>query len=108
MKEHDKDLVRQWCDACEREYAEKCWECPLWGLIHGMGKHYTRGWTMAQVFRCYMRMSPSPERARQIMEDTIGMPLNVVRLLLREIRDYEDYHDVSNEIDTGKIIGGLK
>jgi hypothetical protein len=94
MNEEHRDLVRQWCNACEREYAEKCWECPLWGLVYGIGKHYTQGWTMAQAFRAYMRMSPSPERARQIMEDTIGMPLNVARMILREIRDYEDCHDV--------------
>ena len=90
MNEKNKSLVRQWCTACEKECDEKCWECPLWGLIRGIKGHHERGWTMAQAMRAYMRISPTPERARQIMEETIGMPLDVARMLLKEIEDYEE------------------
>ena len=95
MNEEEKGLVRQWCEACEREYAEKCWQCPLWGLVYGIDKHIKNGWTMAQAFRCFMRLAPTPEQAKKTMEKTVaGASLDIVQMLLREIKDYEDCHDV--------------
>jgi len=94
MTEKDRQLVRDWCEACEREYDEKCWQCPLWGLVYGIGKHMKNGWSMAQAFRCFMRLAPTPEQARKTLEEAIGCPLDVAQMLLREIRDYEECHDV--------------
>jgi hypothetical protein len=87
----ERGLVRQWCDACEREYDEKCWQCPLWGLIYGIGKHMSNGWTMTQAFRCFMRLAPTPEQARKTLETVVtGAPLDIARMVLREIEDYEE------------------
>ena len=95
MKEEHKSLLRAWCTACEREYAEKCWQCPLWGLIYGIGKHMENGWTMAQAFRCFMRLAPTPEQARETIEKTVtGVPLDITRMIIREIKDYEECPDV--------------
>jgi len=94
MTGEEKELVKQWCHACEREYGEKCWQCPLYGLVRGIGKHYENGWTMAEAMRAYMRMSPTPEVARKLMEETLDMPLDVAKMIIREIRDYEECHDV--------------
>ena len=95
MKEEERGLVRQWCDACEKEYEEKCWQCPLWGLVYGIGKHYADGWTMAQAFRCFMRLAPTPEQARETLEKVVtGLPLDIVQMMLKEISDYEECPDV--------------
>jgi len=90
----NKQLLKQWCNACEREYGEKwCKFCPLWGFCKGVEKHYTDAWTMAQAFRWFMRLSPTPKQAKKIVEETINMPLHIAQMILREIKDYEEHKD---------------
>jgi len=89
-----KELLKEWCDACEREYGKECWCCLLWGFLLAAEKHYKKDWTMTQGMRHYMRQSPPSGEARKTLEEVIGCPLDVARMLLREIEDYEECHDV--------------
>jgi hypothetical protein len=90
----DGGLLKDWCDACHREYNEDCWACLLWGFLDAVEKHYTKGWTMNEAMRNYMRKSPPPDGAKERVEKVIGAPLHVVKMILKEIEDYEKYHDV--------------
>jgi len=89
-----KELLKEWCDACEREYGKECWCCLLWGFLLAAENHYKKGQTMTEGMRHYMRKSPPSGGAKKRLEEVIGAPLDVVRMLLREIIDYQDCHDV--------------
>lgn len=94
MTKEPKGLLKEWCDACGREYGEECWACLLWGFLLAVEMHYKKGTTMTEAMKYYMRLSPPPKEARKTLEEAIGTPLDVAQMLLREIKDYENCPDV--------------
>ena len=95
MKEHDKDILRNFCLLWAKEFnCKPCHTCALYGLLWCDNKIYDKGWTLQQAIRHFGRTSIPVEDARKILEEKMGLPLDIVQLLLREIRDYEDRHDV--------------
>jgi len=91
MKEHDKDILRNFCLMWAKEFScQPCSTCALYGLLWCDNKIYDKGWTLQQAIRNFGRTKISQEDARKILEEKMNMPLDIVQLLLREISDYEN------------------
>lgn len=90
MKEHDKDILRTFCLMWSKEFnCKPCHCCPLYGLLWCDNAIYDKGWTLQQAIRHFARTSIPQDEARKILEEKMNMPLDIVQMLLREIRDYE-------------------
>lgn len=95
MKEETKELLRDFCRYWSKEFLCKpCETCALYGVLWLDTNIYDRGWTLQQAIRIFGRTSIPETEARKILEEKMGLPLDIVTMLLREIKDYEDCRDV--------------
>ena len=95
MKEETKNILRKFCLMWSKEFnCKPCYTCPLYGLLWCDNKIYDKGWTLQQAIRYFARTSIPADEARKILEEKMNLPLDIVQMLLREIKDYEDCHDV--------------
>jgi len=94
MKETDKEILRKLCLYYRKEYDCSCAHCALYGLVWCANKVYDKGWTMEQALRCYDRLKFPKDEGKKILEEKLGIPLHIVQMLLREIKDFEECHDV--------------
>ena len=63
-----------------------CVGCPFVAGIQALTKHH-RGCSMYTAVRTFIRSRVAKKKAKRIIEESIGMPLEVAQTVLRESHD---------------------
>lgn len=91
LREKDKNTLRVFCLVWAEEFnCKPCCTCPLYGVLWCNNKIYDKGWTLKQAVRVFGRTSIPINEARGILEEKMGLPLDIVQILLKEIQDHEE------------------
>lgn len=83
----DRKPLKEFCDEWRRQKMcdeIDCVDCPFLAGIQFITKHYKTGCTARSAIRTFMHSRVARKKARKIIEEAIGMPLEIAQAILRE------------------------
>jgi len=78
-------LFKEFCKIQREEHDCKCYACPLLEFLWSVKKCLRTGATMKRATKEFERKKVPARERRKIMEDTLGMSLDVVQTLIKEV-----------------------
>ncbi len=79
--------LKEFCNAWKAIFKCReidCLDCSFLAFVQAVTKNHKKGTTIYNAVRVFMRSEVAPEKAKQIIEEAISMPLEIAQDILRE------------------------
>ena len=85
--------LKEFCNAWKAIFKcdeTDCTVCSFLAFVQAVTKNHEKGTTMSNSVRVFVRSRIARKKARRIIEESIGMPLEVAQAVLRESNNESD------------------
>lgn len=82
--------LKEFCNAWKGNFKCReidCVDCSFLAFIQAVTKNHKKGTSIYNSVRVFMRSQIAPKKAKQIIEEAIGCPLEIAQAILRESSD---------------------